>query len=59
MNTRPSLNPPVPANTQATKRKAHMSKIRQSLQTNPLLHQNVSLARKKASEISVESSRQS
>ena len=59
MTTRPSLNPPVPANPQVSKRRAHMSKIRESLQKVPLLHQNVSLARKKISEFSVTSSRDS
>ena len=47
MQSKQSLNTPLSSSPQQNKRRAHMNRIRQSLQDVPLLSQNLNLARKK------------
>ena len=49
MHSKPTLNTPLSSSPQQSKRRAHMNRIRQSLQDVPLLNQNLNLARKKLS----------
>ena len=51
MQSKASLNTPLSSSPQQNKRRAHMNRIRQSLQDVPLLNQNLNLARKKLSEL--------
>ena len=51
MHSKPSLNTPLSSSPQQNKRRAHMNRIRQSLQDVPLLNQNLNLARKKITEL--------